>query len=172
LYSVVDEREYLFELSPVEATRRTYGINPFPEALKIADYIKSQSPEGAKVAILGSEPEIFFYSHRHSATGYIYTYPLMEEQKYASTMQNEMEKEIEAARPEFLVLVDVPFSWLIHAHSDPSIFDWAAKYIDADYERVGIADIGDTTQYVWGDAVKTYGPQSKWTVSIFKRKTP
>jgi hypothetical protein len=25
-------------------------------------------------AILGSEPETYFYAHRHSATGYIYTY--------------------------------------------------------------------------------------------------
>jgi hypothetical protein len=172
VYSIVDEHEYLFELSPIEATRRTYGINPFPEALKIADYIKSRSPEGAKVAVLGSEPEIYFYSHRHSATGYIYTYPLMEPQKYALTMQKEMESEIEAARPDFLVLVDVPFSWLVQAHSDTSIFAWSEKYIEDQYERVGMADLGDTTEYVWGDAAKSYHPQSKWTVSVFKRKLP
>jgi hypothetical protein len=172
VYSIVDEHEYLFELSPIEATRRTYGINPFPEALKIADYIKGQRPEGAKVAVLGSEPEIYFYSHRRSATGYIYTYPLMEPQKYASTMQKEMEGEIEAARPDFLVLVDVPFSWLVQPHSDTSIFAWSEKYIEDQYERVGMADIGDTTEYVWGDPAKSYHPQSKWTVSVFKRKSP
>ncbi len=172
VYSVVDESDYLFEMGPIEATRRTYGINPFPEAIKIADYIKSQTTEGTKIAVIGSEPEIYFYSHRHSATGYIYTYPLMEEQKYASTMQKEMISEIEAARPEYLVLVDVPFSWLMQTHSDTMIFAWAEKYLDSSYERVGIADIGDTTEYRWGDQVKGYHPQSKWTVSVFKRKTP
>jgi hypothetical protein len=172
LYSIVDESDYLFEMGPIEATRRTYGINPFPEAIRIADYLKSQSPDGTKIAVIGSEPEIYFYSHRHSATGYIYTYPLMEEQKYASTMQKEMISEIEAARPEFLVLIDVPFSWLMQAHSDTTIFSWAEKYLDSNYERVGIADIGDTTEYRWGDQVKGYHPRSKWTVSVFKRKVP
>ena len=172
VYSVADESDYLFEMGPIEATRRTYGINPFPEAIKIADFIKRQSPDGTKIAVIGSEPEIYFYSHRHSATGYIYTYPLMEEQKYASTMQKEMISEIEAARPEYLVLVDVPFSWLMQAHSDTEIFAWTEKYLDSNYERVGIADIGDTTEYRWGDEVKGYHPRSKWTVSVFKRKTP
>lgn len=170
VYSVVDESDYLFEMGPLEATRQTYGINPFPEAIKIADYIKSQSAEGTKIAVIGSEPEIYFYSHRHSATGYIYTYPLMEEQKYASTMQKEMISEIEAARPEYLVLVDVPFSWLMQAHSDTEIFAWTEKYLDSNYQRVGIADIGETTEYRWGDEVKNYHPRSKWTVSVFKRK--
>jgi hypothetical protein len=27
--------------------------------------------------VLGSEPEIYFLSHRRAATGHIYTYPLM-----------------------------------------------------------------------------------------------
>jgi hypothetical protein len=44
---------------------------------------------GARIADLGSEPEIYFYAHLHSATGYIYTYGLMDEQKYAWTMQRE-----------------------------------------------------------------------------------
>lgn len=172
LYSVVDESDYLFEMGPIEATRRTYGINPFPEAIKIADYIRSQSSDGTKIAVIGSEPEIYFYSHRHSATGYIYTYPLMEEQKFASTMQQEMISEIEAARPQFLVLVDVPISWLMQAHSDTTIFSWVEKYVDSQYERVGIADIGEATEYHWGDEVRHYRPQSKWTVSVFKRKIP
>jgi len=170
VYSVADESDYLFELTPLEATRQTYGGNPFPEAIKISDYIRSQTPDSATVAVIGSEPEIYFYSHRHSATGYIYTYPLMEPQKYASTMQQEMEGEIEKAKPEFVVLVDVPFSWLVQPGADMGIFAWTEKFLDASYERVGIADIGDTTEYRWGDEVKGYHPRSQWTVSVFKRK--
>jgi hypothetical protein len=37
----------------------------------------------------------------HSATGYIYTYSLMEPQSHALEMQKEMIAEIEADRPEF-----------------------------------------------------------------------
>ena len=37
-------------------------------------YIRNHSGPDALVAVLGSEPEIYFLAHRHSATGYIYTY--------------------------------------------------------------------------------------------------
>jgi hypothetical protein len=170
VYTVAAQREFFFALDPVTACRVTYGTNPFVEAIQVADYIKNQTPDGARIAVVGSEPEIYFYARRHSATGYIYTYPLMEEQKYASTMQHEMTAEIEAARPDFLVFVDVPFSWLVRPHSDTHIFSWAVKYLQDQYEQVGIADIGDTTEYRWGDEVKGYRPASKWTVSVYKRK--
>jgi len=118
---------------------------------------------------LGSEPEIYFYAHRRSATGYVYTYPLMEVQEYARTMEKEMVKEIEDSRPEFLVAVDVPYSWLARPDSDTSIFEWVGKYSNQ-YERVGIVDIGQTSEYRWGDEAMIYRPRSLFTVSIFKRR--
>jgi hypothetical protein len=62
----------------------------FPEAVTIADYIRTNSPSSATVAILGSEPEIYFYANRHSATGYIYNVALLERQQFAKDMQEEM----------------------------------------------------------------------------------
>ena len=55
---------------------------------------------------LGSEPEIYFYADRKAATGYIYTYALMEPQRFASQMQAEMIKEVESAHPRYLVFVE------------------------------------------------------------------
>jgi hypothetical protein len=52
------------------------------------------------IAVLGSEPEIYFYSRRRSATGYIYMYPLMETHPYAAQMQQELINEIEAGKPQ------------------------------------------------------------------------
>jgi hypothetical protein len=47
-----------------------------------------------------------------------------------------MIQEIEGARPEFLVIVENPFSWLKLKTSDGAIFDWAGKYADRNYVRV------------------------------------
>ena len=67
---VVDQREFFFDLDPVAACRATYGGNPFPEAIKIADDIQHHtSPDEHRIAVLGSEPEIYFYSHRRSVSG-------------------------------------------------------------------------------------------------------
>jgi hypothetical protein len=80
LQSFYSQKDYLLETDPVRISKAKFADNPFPEAVKIAKFIKNNSNEDDKIAILGSEPEIFFYSQRRSATAYIYTYPLMEPQ--------------------------------------------------------------------------------------------
>ena len=172
-HSVFGQRNFLFRLDPIAACREVYGNNPFPEALKVADYIKSQTMPEARIAVLGSEPEIYFYSQRRSATGYIYTYGLMEDQEYALRMQEEMIHEIETAHPEFLVSVDVPTSWLAQPGSPQVVkfLTWARKYIGGQYELVGIADIlDDHTEYRWNDDVTEYQPRSQFAVLVYQSK--
>ena len=106
------QRKIFFSLSPEAVCRWMYSGNPFLECLKIAEYLNKNSGPDQRVAVLGSEPEVYFYAKRRSATGYIYTYSLMEIHPFASTMQQEMIQEIEAAKPEFIVMVDVKSSWL------------------------------------------------------------
>jgi 4-amino-4-deoxy-L-arabinose transferase-like glycosyltransferase len=164
------QRAVFFEMSPEKIVRSEYGGNPFPEAIAFGKYIKEHCDADARVAVLGSEPEIYFYAQRHSATGYIYTYGLMEEQKFASAMQQEMIGEIEKAKPEYVVKVMVPASWLRKTNSDTAILYWAEKYIRDDYRLVGIADIGMTTTYHWDDAAEGYRPLSKYSVYLYRRK--
>jgi len=133
---------YLFRFSPQQAVLATYGQNPFPEAITLAHYLREHSSPNAKIAILGSEPEIYFYSRRHSATGYIYMYGLMEAQAYAPQMQDEMVQEIEAAQPEYLVYVTSPLSWLQENHSDRHILTWAKHFVA---ERYDLIDFPETT---------------------------
>jgi len=130
------QRRLFFESTPGEVCERLYPGNPFPECVAVGRWIREHSASEARVAVVGSEPQIYFYARRHSATGYIYTYALMEAQPYAGLMQREMIQEIEGARPEFLVIVENPFSWLKLKTSDGAIFDWAGKYADRNYVRV------------------------------------
>ena len=129
-FSIVRERNLLFEMDPVVASREFFG---FPEGLAAGDFIRQHSTPDARMAVLGSEPEIYFYSHRLSATGYIYTYPLMEAQIYAPAMQREMIGEIENARPEFLVLIYSRDSWGRQVSTDETIFKWADSYLQQEY---------------------------------------
>ena len=70
-------------MNPMQASRVYVWESPFPEAIKIADYIRTHTAKDASIAVLGSEPEIPFYANRRSASGYIYMYGLMEPQPYA-----------------------------------------------------------------------------------------
>jgi general stress protein CsbA len=169
-FLVVRQRDFLFRMDPITACRTVYGENPFPEAVGIADYIKDHSSAADRVAVLGSEPEIYFYSQRHSATGHIYTFGLMEPQKYALRMQEEMIQEIESARPAFIVYVDVNVSWLVWPSSQRLIFDWAKNYLRDNYEITGVADILERPTYRWGEDAKITKPRSPLGMYLFKRK--
>lgn len=170
-YSIGEQSNFFFSMDPVKACRSIYAPNPFPEAVRIADYLKSHTQENAGIAVLGSEPEIYFYAHRHSVTGYIYTYELMEKQKFASTMQQQMIADIEKSMPQYIVNVDVPFSWMTRADSDLTIFSWAKNYLRDHYELVGVADIlPQGTKYRWDAEAPAYHPESSNVVWVYKRK--
>jgi 4-amino-4-deoxy-L-arabinose transferase-like glycosyltransferase len=173
-YSVYGQTAFFFLVDPYVASRIIYGQNPFAESVEVANYIKARTDKNDRIAVIGSEPQIYFYSDRHSATGYIYTYSLMENQKYALKMQQEMIREVEEARPKYLILVQVDWSWLPQAGSETRIFDWARKYSREHYELVGIVDIFrpklEPTRYVWGSEAATYVPGSPYYLLVFKRK--
>jgi hypothetical protein len=126
--SLFTERQFLFTKTPTEAARELWGENPFPEAIPAAEYLRAHTTPETLIAILGSEPEIYFYAHRHSATGYIYMYGLMEPQPYALRMQEELIRDLETRRPEYIVDVDVSTSWLMRENSAMRILDWWEAY--------------------------------------------
>jgi hypothetical protein len=172
-YSLFGQRAVLLELSPNAACREIYGANPFVEAEVLGKYLEQQMSKNATLMVLGSEPELYFYSHRHSATGYIYMYGLLERQKFALSMQKQMIEEVQASHPEFLVYVDVPTSWLAEAGSaeELSLRRWVMEFVPQYYKPAGIIDLlGGQTQYVWADAAATYGPRSPYVVRVYRRK--
>jgi hypothetical protein len=167
--SLYAERQTYFFDSPQEACRYVYGSNPFPEAVGVGNYIREHSPPDARVAVLGSEPEIYFYAHRLSATGYIYTYPLVEEQEYGSVMQAEMIKEIEVVKPEIFVYMLMHESWLTQAHADQNIFLWTDSYTKTHYTLEGIADGGNHEVYRWGPGAVDYRPRRPEVILVYRR---
>jgi hypothetical protein len=169
--SFYKQRDFFLETDPDAACRSVYLSEPFPEAVPIADYIRQHTPQNSTIAVLGSEPEIYFYAHRRSATGYIYTYGLMENQKYALKMQEQMITEIEAARPQTLVFVNLYTSWDPNRNTKELIYEWARRYIQEHYEITGVVDIPMTkTNYRWGDDAKNYNPKPYHAILVFTRK--
>jgi hypothetical protein len=171
-WPILAERRFFFETSPADASRMIYPESPFEESIRIADYLREHTSLGDTIAVLGSEPQIYFYSDRHSATGYIYGYGLMEAQKYASQMQQEMIREIERARPKFLILVVMPDSWLQRPDSERLIFNWANEYAAQNYTVAGFVNMAtpDKTDYYFGNVPQSV-PQLGKYILIYERKS-
>jgi 4-amino-4-deoxy-L-arabinose transferase-like glycosyltransferase len=169
---VVNERAYLFRQASADLMASVYESNPFPEAQEIGRYLEAHTSPADRIIVLGSEPEIYFYANRKSATGYIYTYALMERQPFAARMQEEMIREIEAAQPAYLVFVGVAASWGAQPGAGGRVFTWANEFTGRCYDRVGVADIDRArgTTLRWDDASRGYEPRSQFVVLTFKRR--
>lgn len=164
------QRKYFFEWPASQIVQIIYHLDPVLETPVIAEYIRENSSADARIAVMGSEPQIYFHARRHSATGYLYTYALMEAQPFALQMQREMISEIEASRPEYLVWVTAANSWNIRTNSDRTIINWFFQYAQSHYERVGIADIHSAAQsfFLWDADAKNY--QGEPDLALFRRK--
>jgi hypothetical protein len=166
LSTLQGQRKYLFKMDPLHVNREMHPAHGFPEAMAVADYVRDHSSSQDRIAVVGSEPEIYFYSHRRSATGYIYVFPLVEKQPFALQMQNDMIREIENAQPKIVVFVDNQLSWGWDPGwdaKDPymNIFSWIRGYLDAHYDLVAEVPIDQAVYNLWGAPCRYY---------IFQRK--
>ncbi len=170
-FLIFSEIKFFFGVSPVQACRMIYSGALFPESIRIAQYVRNHTSPDDTIAVLGSEPQIYFYSHRHSATGYIYTYGLMEPQKYAQQMQQEMIHEIELARPKYFISVVTKSSWGRRRESDP-IFTWANEYTAENYAAIGLVNMetADSTYSYFREVPKSV-PQGGDYILIYERKS-
>jgi len=148
-----------------------YGAEPVPESEVVAAFIRTSSPPSARIAVLGSEPQIYFYARRHSATGYIYVYGLMEPQLFAGRMQSEMIGEIETNAPEYIVYSNIDSTWQRRPDSNPAIFNWWAKYRE-NYDLVGVAEEASLfeTHYYWNEDAAAHGSLKNVGLEVYRRK--
>jgi 4-amino-4-deoxy-L-arabinose transferase-like glycosyltransferase len=164
------QRSTYFRRDPLAVFETAYGT-PFVGAIKVADYVKQHTSPADRIAALGSEPEIYFYARRHSATGYIYMYSLVEKQKYTSKVRAEFLRELATSKPLYLVYVDVWGYWGERnlAQAEPFLAEFK-MYMDQEYEPQGVADMGESPHYVWGEAARDYRPQAAKVIWVLRRK--
>ena len=165
-------RDFYFKLTPLQECRILYYQEAFPEALPVAEYLRQHTAPTDTIMVFGSEPEIYFYAHRHSASGFIYTYSLMEDQAYWPVMQRQMMQEVEASRPAYVVFVNISRSWNTHPGSPQSVAmrAWMTQYISNGFEAAGTVELAEPeSHYFWGDDVQR-NPRPRFDLLIFKRK--
>jgi hypothetical protein len=169
---IYHDRAVWFQLGPDAACRAIYGRNPFVESVEIGRYLEAHTTPAARIAIIGSEPQIYFYAHRHSASGFIYMYDLVQLHRYASQFQRDMIGEIETANPEYLVMVGVSSSWLNWPGADNTLRDWYPAYARRFYQAAGTVYIYPThSDYVWGDESGKERNDTSFTVELYKRRS-
>ena len=163
-FALSDQRAFLFELDSAAAGQKIYAANPFAEAISAANTVRASTTEADTIAVFGSEPEIYFYSDRHSATSYIYMYDLIKTQPYRRQMRQEMMRQIAAARPRIVIYVDDWASWgWRRGQEQDEFFTWMENYIHDNYAPIQQIPINALPAHRWGEAANLY---------IFRRTAP
>jgi hypothetical protein len=168
---IYGERHYLFTLGPQAVSRNLYGNDLFVVSDKIARYIRENSDSQAKVAIIGSEPQIYFNAKRAAATDYLYMYSLDRPHEFLTEMQDEMIGEIEKAAPEYIVYVGAYDSWAAGAAGD-RVLNWANSYL-VYYYQIGFIDLGvrEDSTCTWGPEAESRLPSLSQYVTVFRRSS-
>jgi len=168
---IITQFDVLFQLSPSKVSRKIFLANPFPESEEVAKFIKNNTKETDKIAIFGSEPQILFHARRISATGYVYFNQLMEENEISQKMQQEAIKEIEDAKPEYMVFSNIDTSWMIRPNSSKQILDWIKYKVQKDYDLVGLVLLEKKyeTKYLWQEKIDKRRLNEPFLLAVFKK---
>jgi len=131
---------WYFAAGPAAAkARKLYDWNPFPESREIAAFIAERSRPEDRIYIFGSEPQIFFYAERRSATRYIYAYPLTMPGPGVEERQRQVLAELVRDPPRFIVSIFSRKS-LLEEESTPRVLRAGLlELVRSGYHPIGFA---------------------------------
>jgi len=150
------EEYYFGQVSDTVTSRQIYAGNIFPESIPIGQYLKEHTTPQDRIAMMGSETQILFYSERRSPSRFINTYFLTTDHPKNRAMQHELMADIERERPKYIVFARFPLSWAILYNSPRDILAWFSDYGTKHYVVEGILQMNQAgNQLLWGDEART-----------------
>lgn len=127
---------YYVWTSTTAISRQFFTINPFPESVPLADYLRSHSNPDDRVLVFGSEPQVLFLAERKSAIKFVPVYPLFGNFPRQREFQDTAWEEIRATRPRFIVLTNVMGSFAPSPQASPWFQQKVMQLLDAKYRLV------------------------------------
>ena len=98
-------------------------------------------------------------------------YGMMEEHPYSRAMQEEFLREVEDARPRFIVFTPISGSWLATEQSDRSLISWLSDYQKKYYTLIGVAEVLSDTETVfkWDDEARAHVFRTPRRIYVLER---
>ena len=164
--------DVLVQFSIPQVTETVYPIYPFPFSVRIAEIIKQKTSKGDRIAVIGNEPQFLFYSQRRSATSFIYTSSIGENQPLAEQFRLEMIRQIESSSPVLLVYTKVQPEWYKNPKGWEELDKWFYAYVQlhdtltARFEYLNVKD----TLLVTDPAMLAKHPTHLFWISFYERR--
>ena len=170
IYYGYNDWTYLFRWSPEQAVSKIYHWEPFVATLTIGSYLKEHVHPNDEIMILGSDPQINFYANRNTPTGYVYAYPIVEDQRYALQMADEWVSDLDRSRPEYIVVMG---AWIPYISDNPGfrkIWDGTQQNIKQGYSLIGNIEVTEDnmSRATWGENLQIPVDNSRY-LFVYKR---
>ena len=168
---LVTRADYFFTPDFTQIHQEVYNQNMFPEIEKLGNELRNRVPEGKKIAVLGSEPEVLVAADREGCSKYLMVYSLFVDTVNAQQMQDEYYKDIINCEADYLVFDIFSSSWVPGYESSP-LHQKNMALLESQYSLEGVAEFqeGKPGKILWGEAARKHTPQSTYMVFVFKRK--
>ncbi len=166
-------KDYYFNPNYERILRTVYGNNPFPEAMGIANWINANTKPEDGMVVMGSEPELYFYTKKKCPSRHAYFAAIVDNVPEHKQWQREFVSDVEKAKPKYFIFFNHQISLFVQPNTDQYVFEWYNKYITENYNLIGLVDMVDgyTSTYVWREQLNNYKPQAQNRVYIYERKS-
>lgn len=166
------QKDYYFNPNYDRILRTVYGNNPFPESMGIANWINANTKPEDGIIVMGSEPQIYFYTKKKCPSRHAYFAAIVDNVPEHKAWQREFVSDVEKAKPKYFIFFNHQISLFVQPNTDRYVFEWYNKYITENYNMIGLVDMidGYTSNYVWREQLNGYKQQSQTGVYIFERK--
>ncbi|HJW31329.1 MAG TPA: glycosyltransferase family 39 protein [Saprospiraceae bacterium] len=171
LIGISGRTDYYFNPDYAKIHFEQYGRNMFPEMEKIGKELSKRVPEGQRIGIMGSEPEILVAANRESCTKYLMVYSILFDPVRSPPMQQEYIKDLQDCAPEYLVWDTGTGSWT-NGYDRLQFFEQLMQWVQANYETVGLAESRDDHPgpIVWEEALNSFQSQNDFKIYVLKKK--
>jgi Dolichyl-phosphate-mannose-protein mannosyltransferase len=169
--TVLSHSAYFFKADHQRIMDEAYHWNGFPELEAIALELNRRLKPGETVGILGSEPQVNYYTDTEHCSAQLYMYPLIRPHAQSLAFQQQFLRELATCNPAYLVVTTSEASWMPGFAETDFFKKQLFPLATSQYELIGRANIGQSPMsIVWGDALKTHQPPKCPPIFIFKKK--
>ena len=160
-----------FLSSPVRLNEWVYGdVNPFIDSPEVARHVSALSSPRDRIFVAGSEPQIYYYAQRRSASRFVITYPLNFSTAKREDYQKEAAGDLAENPPEIIVVSHHANTSLWEPGSPGFFIESLNRLLSEQYRLTGGTVWKGGGEYSWQEPLSQKDIPSAGFM-VFKRKT-
>lgn len=176
MFHLGNNSKYYFKPDHLRILREVYQMNPFPEAQVLGNFIRENTDEDDRIAVVGSEPEMYIYSGRRGVSKYHYYFSVLMSDTItfpeSKDRQNAFIEDIKQEKPKYMLVFRHRNSIWASPNASYMIFSKFDAITDEDYDLICYVDmISDfDTKYIWYEDLNKYEPTGRYSILLFEKK--